>query len=85
MTVLRLPEVIGSGISISPAFDWLASTEQSRKGGSIPCGLAAAVATDPTRANGGGRHVVGYTDADLSANLAQLGSLAAPVVTSTTM
>ena len=54
MTVLRLAEVIGSGISISPAFDRLTSTEQSRKGGSIPAGLAAAVATDPTRANGAG-------------------------------
>jgi hypothetical protein len=78
--VLRLAEVIGGGLSISPAFDRLTSTDQSRKGGSILAGLAAAVATDPTRANGAGRHVVCYTDADLSANLAQLGSLAAPVV-----
>ena len=41
--------------------------------------MAAAVRTGPPRASGGGRHVVCYTDADLSANLAQLGSLAAPV------
>jgi hypothetical protein len=80
VTVLRLAEVIGGDISISPAFDRLTSTDQSRKGGSILVGLAAAVGTDPTRANGVGRHVVCYTDADLSANLAQLGSLAAPVV-----
>ena len=80
VTVLRLAEVIGGDISISPAFDRLISTEQSRKGGSILAGLAAAVRTDPARANGAGRHVVCYTDADLSANLAQLGSLAAPVV-----
>ena len=80
VTVLRLAEVIGGDISISPAFDLLTSTEQSRKGGSILAGLAAAVRTDPARANGAGRHVVCYTDADLSANLAQLGSLAAPVV-----
>jgi hypothetical protein len=78
VTVLRLAEVIGSDISISPAFDRLTSTEQSRKGGSILAGLAAAI--DPARATGGGRHLVCYTDADLSANLAQLGSLAAPVV-----
>jgi hypothetical protein len=77
--VLRLAEVIGSGISISPAFDRLTSTEQSRKGGSILAGLAAAVKTDPAWANGAGKHVVCYTDADLSANLAQLGSLAAPL------
>ena len=80
VTVLRLAEVIGSDISISPAFDRLDSTEQSRKGGSILAGLAAAAGTGPARANGAGRHVVCYTDADLSANLAQLGSLAAPVV-----
>jgi len=81
VTVLRLAEVIGGGISISPAFDRLTSTEQSRKGGSILAGLAAAIRADPTPVNGAGRHVVCYTDADLSANLAQLGSLAAPVVT----
>jgi hypothetical protein len=78
VTVLRLAEVIESDISISPAFDRLTSTEQSRKGGSILAGLAAAI--DPARAIGSGRHLVCYTDADLSANLAQLGSLAAPVV-----
>jgi hypothetical protein len=79
VTVLRLAEVIGGDISISPAFDRLTSTDQSRKGGSILAGLAAAIRTDP-RADGAGRHVVCYTDADLSANLAQLGSLATPVV-----
>jgi hypothetical protein len=80
VTVLRLAEVIASGTSISPAFDRLTSPDQSRKGGSILAGLAAAVAGDPARANGAGRHVVSYTDADLSSNLAQLGSLAAPIV-----
>jgi hypothetical protein len=80
VTVLRLAEVIAGGTPISPAFGRLTSTGQSRKGGSILAALAAAVATGPARANGAGRHVVCYTDADLSANLAQLGSLAAPVV-----
>jgi hypothetical protein len=77
VTVLRLAEVLEGGNSISPAFDRLTSTEQSRKGGSILAGLAAAVGTDPPQADGTGRHVVCYTDADLSANLAQLGSLVA--------
>jgi hypothetical protein len=80
VTVLRLAEVIGSDTSISPAFDRLTSTGQSHKGGSILAGLAAAVRTGPARPDGAGRHLVCYTDADLSANLAQLGSLAAPVV-----
>jgi hypothetical protein len=78
VTVLRLADLIGGAMPISPAFDRLTSTEQSRKGGSILAGLATAVGADRARPNAG-RHVVCYTDADLSANLAQLGSLAAPV------
>jgi hypothetical protein len=78
VTVLRLADLIEGDVSISPAFDRLTSTDQSRKGGSILAGLAAAI--DPARAGGAARQVVCYTDADLSANLAQLGSLAAPVV-----
>ena len=74
VTVLRLAELIGGGMSISPAFDQLTSTDQSRKGGSILAALASAVRTGPAGADGAGRHVVCYTDADLSANLAQLGS-----------
>jgi hypothetical protein len=80
VTVLRLADVIRSDIPVSPAFGRLTSTGQSRKGGSILAGLAAAIGTEPVPADGAGRHVVCYTDADLSANLAQLGSLAARVV-----
>ncbi|SDG78624.1 hypothetical protein [Pseudonocardia oroxyli] len=72
VSVLRLADVLEAGPSISPAFDTLTSTDQSRKGGSILAGLAVAVAA--------GADVVCYTDADLSANLAMLGSLVAPVV-----
>jgi len=79
VTVLRLAELIGGGRSISPAFDRLVSTDQSRKGGSILAGMDTAIRTGPAQA--GSRHLVCYTDADLSANLAQLGSLAVPVVT----
>ncbi len=80
VTVLRLAEVIAGGVPVSPAFDQLTSTDQSRKGGSILAGMAVAAAADAAGANGPGRHVICCTDADLSANLAQLGSLAAPVV-----
>ena len=45
VTVIRLAEVIEGDSSINPAFDQLTSTEQSRKGGSILAGLAAAVGT----------------------------------------
>ncbi len=79
VTVLRLADEIGSGHPISPAFGALTSTEQSRKGGSILAALAAAVGAGAPRPGGAGHHLACYTDADLSANLAQLGSLAAPV------
>jgi hypothetical protein len=81
VTVIKLADVIASDVSISPAFDQLTSTDQSRKGGSILAALADAVRTGPPAANGAARHVVAYTDADLSANLAQLGSLVAPIAT----
>ena len=81
VTVLRLADVIGGDISISPAFDRLdldravpqgrIDTRRDGRRGQDRSGAAA---------NGAGRHVVCYTDADLSANLAQLGSLAAPIV-----
>jgi hypothetical protein len=70
--VIRLAEVIGT--PISPAFAALTSPDESRKGGSILAALHAAVGGEVS-----GRHVVAYTDADLSANLAQLGSLVAPI------
>ena len=52
--VLRLAELIRDDISISPAFDRLTSTGQSRKGGSILAGMAAAVTTGPAGAGGAG-------------------------------
>lgn len=76
VTVLRLADVIAGGPSIGPAFDALTDPGQSRKGGAILAGLAHAVRAGSAA---GSRHVVAYTDADLSANLAQLGALAARV------
>jgi hypothetical protein len=67
------PHLVVCGQAPSASQPWLAIVGESTT-------LAAAVGTDPARANGAGRHVVCYADADLSANLAQLGSLAAPVV-----
>lgn len=76
MTVLALADVLQDGPSIGPAFDRLTCTGQSRKGGAILAGVDHAL-----RAAVRGRHLVAYTDADLSANLAQLGSLMARVIT----
>jgi hypothetical protein len=56
---------------VRPA-DWAGAVAQ---GGSIVAGLAHALRTSVAS-----RHVVAYTDADLSANLAHLGTLAAPIL-----
>lgn len=79
--VLKLADVIGH-VSIGADFDKLTSTDESRKGGAIVAAIDAAIKAGPAQANGGSaaRHVVCYTDADLSANLAQFGTLVAPVV-----
>ena len=83
VAVLELAEMIGGGVPIGPAFDRLTTTDQSRKGGSILAALDTALrAPTPAvaQANTTARHVICYTDADLSANLAQLGALAARIV-----
>jgi len=82
--VLELADMIAGGVPIGPAFDRLTTTDQSRKGGSILAALYAALRTPPpaaaTHTDAAVRHVICYTDADLSANLAQLGALAARIV-----
>jgi glycosyltransferase involved in cell wall biosynthesis len=69
--VLFLERGIAAG---HPATRGLRSTEDSQKGGSIQYGMA--VATERSRP----RHVVVFTDADLSTHLGQLGLLAHPIL-----
>lgn len=82
VTVLKLEDVIDGRARpattslLSKGLQNLQSTKESRKGGSILYGLAHAL----TERRNTDAHVVLYTDADLSANLAQAGLLAAPIV-----
>ncbi|MEM9654997.1 MAG: hypothetical protein AAGA65_23095, partial [Actinomycetota bacterium] len=82
VTVLNLQEVVEGRIEasvsvlLSNKLSGLGSTGESRKGGSILYGLAHALACRRSSDS----HVVLYTDADLSANLAQAGLLAAPIL-----
>jgi hypothetical protein len=69
--VLFLVDAIRDG---RPIVRSLASTDDSRKGGSIRLGLWTAV--QETRPN----HVVLFTDADLSTHLGQLGLLLDPIL-----
>ena len=82
VTVLRLADAIENGTAVSTpsgtneAFSAMTSTDDSRKGGSILYGLHAAM----ERFGYDGSHLLLYTDADLSANLTQLGSLIEPLL-----
>lgn len=68
--VLELAEAIRQGDPL-PFAEPLASTDQSRKGGSIVYGLQEALnSRDPDP-----RHILVYTDADLSTHLGQVGLL----------
>lgn len=75
--VVRLADVLTGDLDVAPYagphLRQLPSTDASRKGGAVVAALATALRTEPPT----GRHVVAYTDADLSADLAQLGSLVA--------
>jgi len=84
--VIRLADVLAEGAAgrgvPAPALGRLTSTDDSRKGGSILSGLHAVLASAPVPGwdQAAGRHLVCSTDADLSANLAQLGSLTAQLL-----
>ncbi len=69
--VLFLEEAIGQG---HPVTQPIASTGESQKGGSILYGMWTA-AREPHD-----RHIVGYTDADLSTHLGQTGLLIEGIV-----
>ena len=53
VSVIRLAEVLAGAGAISPAFDRLTSTDQSRKGGSILAALAATVDAAPAPSSSG--------------------------------
>lgn len=91
--IIKLADGINDGVSISPGFDSLTDSSDSRKGGAIIYALSDALGSWETVAGLGPEaeladsqtwerrqsqrlHVVVATDADLSANLAQVGSLA---------
>ena len=78
--VLRLADAIDQQLAISDGFAALTSTDDSRKGGSIAYGMWAAISGRGGVIPVGAEHVVIYTDADLSTNLAQAGSLVLPVL-----
>lgn len=78
--VLRLADALARRHPISDGFSALESTDDSRKGGAIAYGMWAAVTGRGGVLPVGAEHVVIYTDADLSTNLAQAGSLVLPVL-----
>ncbi len=82
VNVIELSEVLSRKTAFHPVLDGLESADDSRKGGSIVAAMATAVKGGARleMLERGGTHVVAYTDADLSANIAQLGLLASPIL-----
>lgn len=72
--VIRLADGIASGATVGEGFANMQSPADSRKGGAIAYAMWSALQGANTEA-AAGKHVVLFTDADLSSNLAQAGSL----------
>ncbi len=77
ISVIKLEDYLHH-LAICPGFIDLETTEDSRKGGAITCGLWKA---QNTFVPNGTKHIIAFTDADLSSNLAQFGSLIFPIIT----
>lgn len=76
--VVRLQDGIDNKEYINEHFSDLTHTSASRKGGAILYGMHKALRS---KVNEEKKHVIVFTDADLSANLTQVGSLVFPIVT----
>ncbi|MGK0202960.1 MAG: hypothetical protein ACI9S9_002033 [Planctomycetota bacterium] len=77
--VIKLVDAIAGKADVGAGFARLRTPADSRKGGSIAYGMWFAT-KQPLGAAVGAEHVVLYTDADLSSNLAQAGSLVHAIV-----
>lgn len=72
--VIRLADGIAAGHPVGEGFAKLQSAKDSRKGGSIAYAMWTAMQQQTDS-----RHIVLFTDADLSSNLAQAGSLVSAI------
>ena len=74
--IIKLQDAIDNNIFVNNHFKNVKSTSDSRKGGSILLGMCHALKQNKTKRN----HIVMFTDADLSANLGQIGKLIMPIL-----
>ena len=77
VNVIRLQDAIDKKTPVNDHFSNMTSTADSRKGGSILLGLWHAINTHSDK---DAKHVVVFSDGDLSANLGQIGKLAYPIL-----
>ena len=76
--VIKLEDAIQNGLMVNSHFSSIKETSDSRKGGSILYGMYDALQQQQPSET---KHIVIYTDTDLSANLTQVGTLIEPIVT----
>ena len=74
--IIKLQYAIDNKTYVNEHFKTIKSTSDSRKGGSILLGMHHAIHKNKTKEN----HIVMFTDADLSANLGQIGKLINPIL-----
>tara|TARA_B100000809_G_scaffold261729_1_gene311183 strand:- start:2089 stop:3405 length:1317 start_codon:yes stop_codon:yes gene_type:complete len=75
--IIKLQDAIDNKTFVNKYFENIKSTSDSRKGGSILLGMSHALKKNKAKEN----HIVMFTDADLSANLGQIGKLIRPILT----
>ena len=73
--VIKLEDAIQNGVAINNYFESVKTTSDSRKGGSILYGMYKALQQQHSNK----KHIIVYTDADLSASLTQVGALIDPI------
>lgn len=78
--IIKLQDAIDNQTPVSPYFAQIKSTSDSRKGGSILLSMWHAIHRNQKELSDETKHVVVFTDADLSANLSQIGKLAYPII-----
>ncbi|WP_018969483.1 hypothetical protein [Rubritalea marina] len=81
--VITLQDAIDSAEAVNAYFGKMKTTDDSRKGGSILLAMWHALHRGGVGHEGSQKHIVLFTDGDLSANLAQLGKMAVPILDST--
>lgn len=80
VSVITLQDAIDANTPVGEHFSKIKTTADSRKGGSVLLGMWHAIHRKAENFDHSKKHIVFFTDGDLSANLGQIGKLIRPIV-----